>query len=72
MAYRVHIYLKRSGTQIAVDLGEKELETRPIRHGRAQFEHEGKKETGHIEHVEPADWDSTGTVPRVVVVQLAP
>ncbi|HEV2548616.1 MAG TPA: hypothetical protein VGU20_14845 [Stellaceae bacterium] len=65
----MHLYLKRPGTKIAVDLGEKELEVRPIRYGRAQFDHDGKTEVGQIEQINPADWDTIGAVPRVLVVQ---
>jgi hypothetical protein len=69
MDHRARIYLKRPGTKIAVDLGEKNLDVRPIQHGRARFEHDGKTEVGHIEHVEPPDWEGSGTVPKVLVVQ---
>lgn len=69
MGHRAHIYLQRRGTQIAVDLGEKDLEVRPIRYGRAQFEHDGKTEVGQIEHIDPVDWENSGTVPKVLVVQ---
>jgi hypothetical protein len=55
--------------QIAVDLGEKDLDVRPIRYGRAQFDHDGRTEVGRIEEIEPADWDTTGAVPKVLVVQ---
>jgi hypothetical protein len=35
MGYRAHVYLQQTGTRIAVDLGEKDLDVRPVRHGRA-------------------------------------
>ncbi|HEV2549593.1 MAG TPA: hypothetical protein VGU20_19915 [Stellaceae bacterium] len=69
MAHRVHLYLQRPGTKIAVDLGEKDLEVRPIRYGRAQFDHDGKTEVGQIEQIDPGDWDTIGAVPKVLVVQ---
>lgn len=69
MGHRARIYLQRPGAKIATDLGEKDLDVRPIRHGRAQFEHDGKTEVGHIERIDPPDWESTGTVPEVLVVQ---
>jgi hypothetical protein len=45
----------RPGTKIPVDLGEKDLDVRPIRYGRAQFEHDGRTEVGKIERIDPAD-----------------
>jgi hypothetical protein len=69
MGHRARIYLQRPGTKIAVDLGEKVLDVRPIRYGRGQFEHDGKIEVGHIEQIDPPDWESSGAVPKVLVVQ---
>jgi hypothetical protein len=36
------------------------LDVRPIRYGRAQFEHDGRSEVGQIEQIDPADWATTG------------
>jgi hypothetical protein len=69
MGHRARIYLQRQGTKIAHDLGEKELDMRPIRNGRARFDHDGKTEVGHIEQIDPADWDASGAVPKLLVVQ---
>ncbi len=69
MGHRARIYLQRTGTIIAVDLGEKDLDVRPILYGRAQFEHDGKMEVGHIELIDPSDWENSGAVPKVLVVQ---
>ncbi|MGO8918480.1 MAG: hypothetical protein ACLQJR_21480 [Stellaceae bacterium] len=69
MGYRARIYLQRAATKIAVDLGEKDLDVRPVQYGRAQFEHDGKTEVGHIEQIDPPDWESSGAVPKVLVVQ---
>ncbi len=69
MGHRAHVYLQRLVTRIAVDLGEKDLDVRPVRLGRAQFEHDGKSEVGHIEQIDPPDWESSGAVPKVLVVQ---
>ena len=41
----------------------------PIRHGRAAFEHAGKTEVGQIEVIDPPDWENSGAVPKVLVVQ---
>jgi hypothetical protein len=60
IAHCAHIYLQRRGTKIAVDLGEKDLDVRPIRYGRAQFGHDGRTEVGKIERIDPADWETTG------------
>jgi hypothetical protein len=69
IGHRARIYLQRPGTKIAIDLGEKYLDVRPIRYGRAQFEHDGRTEVGQIEQIDPADWETTGAVPKVLVVQ---
>ncbi|MGO8918574.1 MAG: hypothetical protein ACLQJR_21950 [Stellaceae bacterium] len=69
MSHRARIYLQRPGTKIADDLGEKDLDIRPIRFGRAQFEHDGRIEVGRIEQINPPDWESSGSVPTVLVVQ---
>jgi hypothetical protein len=69
MGHRAHIYLRRPGTKIAVDLGEKELDVLPVRYRRAQFDHDGKIEVGRIEQIEPSDWDSSGAVPKILVVE---
>jgi hypothetical protein len=69
IGHRAHVYLQRPGLLAAVDLGEKELDVRPIQYGRAQFEHDGRTEVGRIERIDPADWDTTGAVPKVLVVQ---
>jgi hypothetical protein len=69
MGHRARIYLQRPGTRIAVDLGEKDLDVRPVQNGRAQLEHDGKTEVGHIELIDPPDWEISGTIPKVLVVQ---
>jgi hypothetical protein len=69
MGHRARVSWKRSGTDNAVDLGEKELDIRPILYGRAQFEHDGKIEIGHIERIDPSDWDARGIVPQILVVK---
>jgi hypothetical protein len=63
------VYLQRPGTRNAIDLGEKDLDVRPVRYGRAQFKHDGKTEVGHIEQLDPPDWERSGAVPKVLVVQ---
>ncbi len=69
MGHRARVYMQRLGTKIAVDLGEKDLDVRPVRFGRAQFEHNGKTKVGHIEQIDPPDWESSGAIPKVLVVQ---
>jgi|HubBroStandDraft_6_1064221.scaffolds.fasta_scaffold5371605_1 hypothetical protein len=68
MGHRARVYLQRPGVKIAADLGEKDLDVRPVRHGRAQFDHDGKTEVGHIEQIDPSDGEDGG-VPKVLVVQ---
>ena len=58
IGYR-QIYLQRPGTTSAADLGEKDLDVRPIRYGRAQFEHDVRTEVGQIERIDPADCETT-------------
>jgi hypothetical protein len=69
MSHRAYIYLQPPGIKIAIDLGEQELEMRPTRHGRARFEHEGIPQAGHIEQVDPPDWEARRAIPKVLVVQ---
>ena len=71
MAFKARIYLQRSGQTGAEYLGEIELDMRPIREGRASFTHNGQIVVGHIDSVTPLDWDRTGAIPAVYVVQRA-
>ena len=69
MAFNARVYLQRFGHTDAEYLGEVELDVRPIRNGRASFMHQGAIVIGHIDSVTPTDWDSTGAIPAVYVVQ---
>lgn len=69
MSFRGRVYLQRPGTKIAVDLGEKDLDVRPIPYGRAKFEHDGRTEIGRIDQIGPSDWDGTGAIPKIHGVQ---
>lgn len=69
MGFKAIVYLERSGTTQGLPLGEMELEIRPVRYGRAKFEHNGKIEIGRIVQVSPADWDHRGVIPTVYVSQ---
>ena len=51
IGHHARIYLQRPGTKVAVDLGQKDLDVRPIRFGRAQFEDNGRTEVGQIEQI---------------------
>jgi hypothetical protein len=69
MGFKAIVYLERLGTTQGLPLGEMELEIRPVRYGRAKFEHNGKIEIGRIVQVSPADWDHRGVIPTVYVSQ---
>jgi hypothetical protein len=69
MTFKARIYLQRLGESRATYIGEIEIQSRPVRHGRATFAHAGKIETGHIDTVEPPDWDAKGVIPTVHIVQ---
>jgi hypothetical protein len=69
MAFKARVYLQRLGESSATYIGELDLESRPVRNGRATFTHAGKVETGHIDTVSPPDWDKTGAIPTIRVVQ---
>lgn len=69
MGHRARVSWQRRGAEQAVDLGEKELDIRPILYGRAQFEHDGKIEIGHIEEIDPPDWAARGVIPKILVVK---
>ena len=60
-------YLQRHGEFEAKYIGEIDVTPRPIRHGRTVSAHAGKTETGHIDAVDPPDWDKTGAVPTIHV-----
>jgi hypothetical protein len=41
-----------------------------MRYGRAPFAQDGRTEVGRqIEQIDPLDWETTGAVPKVLVVQ---
>ena len=64
MAFKARVYLSSGQEKSdARHIGEIDVTPRPIRNGRTVFTHVGKIETGHVEDVEPPDWDKTGTVP---------
>ncbi len=69
MAFKARVYLQRRGEFEAKYIGELDVDPRPVRHGRTTFSHEGKTETGRVEAVDPIDWDKTGIVPTIRVVQ---
>ena len=69
MAFRAHVYLQRRGESSATYIGEIDVESRPVRNGRATFTYAGKVETGHIDAVDPPDWDKTGAIPTIHVAQ---
>jgi hypothetical protein len=69
MAFKARIYLQRRGEFEATYVGELDVDPRPVRHGRTTFSHAGKTETGRVESVDPIDWDQTGVVPTIRVVQ---
>ena len=68
MGYKVHVYMKRPPSHVAIDVGEAELSVRPTLVQQVSFEHEGKVETGLIERIDPSDWENLGVVPKVYVV----
>ena len=67
MAFKARVYLQRHGETEAKYIGEIDVTPRPIRHGRAVFTHAGKIETGHVDAVDPPDWDTTGAIPTIHV-----
>jgi hypothetical protein len=69
MAFKVRVYLQRRGEIEATYIGELDVDPRPVRYGRTTFTHAGKTETGRVDAVDPIDWDETGIVPTIRVVQ---
>ena len=68
MAFIARVYLSSGPEKSdARYIGEIDVTPRPVRNGRAVFTHAGKTETGHVESVEPPDWDKTGTIPTIHV-----
>jgi hypothetical protein len=66
MAFKARVYLS-SGPEQARYIGEIDVTPRPVRNGGTVFTHAGKIETGHVEGVEPPDWDKTGAIPTIHV-----
>ena len=66
MSFKARVYLQRPGELRARYIGEIDVESRPVRNGRATFTHAGKVETGHISAVDPPDWDKTRATIHVV------
>jgi hypothetical protein len=69
MAFKARVYLQRRGELQAKYIGEIDVDPRPIRHGRTTFMHAGKTETGRVDTVDPPDWDKTGAIPTLHIVQ---
>ena len=69
MPFKARVYLQLPGENDAEYLGEIELDVRPIREGRTRFTHRGQIVVGHIDSVTPPNWDETGAIPAVYVVQ---
>ena len=69
MAFKARVYLQRTGKTDGEYLGEIELDMRPVREGRIRFTHGGEMVVGHIDSVAPPDWDKTGAIPAVFVVE---
>jgi len=69
MVFKARVYLQRFGHTDADYLGEIDLDMRPVREGRIRFTHDGVIVVGHIDNVAPADWDRTGAIPAVYVMQ---
>jgi len=69
MAFKARVYLQRPGESQANCIGEIDVTPRPVRNGRTVFTHAGKTETGRVDAIDPPDWDKTGTIPTIHVVQ---
>lgn len=71
MAYKSRIYLQRVPDSKPEYLGEVDLELRPARWGRTSFVHNGKREGGYIDSINPPAWESLGVAPTILVVKAA-
>ena len=70
MAFKARVYLQRPDSKTEADfLGEIDLDVRPVQNGRARFIHDGKIEVGHIDTVAPSNWNETGVIPTIYIVQ---
>jgi len=68
MAFKARVYLCGGPEKSqARYIGEIDVTPRPIRNGRTVFTHAGKIEMGHVDAIEPPDWDKTGTIPTIHV-----
>jgi hypothetical protein len=68
MAFKARVYLCSGPEKSqARYIGEIDVTPRPVRNGRTVFIHAGKTETGHVEAVDPPDWDEIGAIPTIHV-----
>lgn len=67
MSYRARVYLQPPHAKSAIDLGEKDLSALPVVGDHISFEHQGKVESGRVDHVE----GHSGVVPKVHIVQTS-
>jgi hypothetical protein len=67
MRYRARVYLQPPHAKSAIDLGEKDLSALPVVGDHISFEHQGKVESGRVDHVE----GHSGVVPKVHIVQTS-
>jgi hypothetical protein len=73
MAVLARVYLQRSHETSASDIGKIEIDAlphgSPLRlHGRVEFMHHGKIETGHIDGIVPENWKASHRAPPMLYV----
>jgi hypothetical protein len=56
MTFRARVHLQLPGATAAADIGEQELDRRPIRYGRKEFWYDGKTQVSRVEQIDPTDW----------------
>ncbi len=72
MAFKARVHVERTiktGTTEEEYLGEIDLDLRPVPEQQITLMHKGRREVGQIESVAPPNWEQTGVIPFVRVVQ---
>jgi len=74
MTYWARVFIEPGSDADAhpVSIGEKELGARPALNAGTTFEHRGKEMAGLIDVIAPADWETLGVVPTILVIQQRP
>lgn len=69
MGCKARVYLQRPSEKVATYLGGLDVDPRPVRNGHVKFTYNGVIEVGRVDLIAPDDWERTGTIPTIHVIQ---